>query len=247
MSAKTNFKEFFEWYRNREDLENEERKEDKQLSTVRKAISIFLGDVKPPKVYRRDPLRMVVVKNGIELRIQQLSDGEKCLLAMIGDLARRLAIANPLRENPLEGDGVILIDEIDLHLHPTWQHNIIPQLIKTFPNCQFLISTHSPHVITHVHSDNLFVLQMKNGEITVEQPRESYGKSAEQILRNIMDLPNSRPDCVVKNLDKIYQLIDDKKLDEAKDTIALLQKEIADDTELFRASALIKRKELIGK
>ncbi|MDR1291665.1 MAG: AAA family ATPase [Planctomycetaceae bacterium] len=234
-------------YRNREDLENEERKEDRQLSTVRNAISVFLGDVKPPKIYRRDPLRMVVVKNGIELRIQQRSDGEKCLLVMIGDLARRLAIANPLRENPLEGEGVILIDEIDLHLHPTWQHTIIPQLTKTFPNCQFLISTHSPHVITHVHPNNLFALQMKNNEITFEQPRESYGKNAEQILRDIMKLSNSRPDCVAENLNKIYQLIDDKKLDEAKNAIANLQDEISNDTELFRASALVKRKELIGK
>ncbi|MDR1485714.1 MAG: AAA family ATPase [Planctomycetaceae bacterium] len=245
MAAKINFKEFFEWYRNREDLENEERKEDKQLSTVRKAISIFLDGIKPPKVYRRDPLRMVVEKNGIEFRIQQLSDGEKCLLVMIGDLARRLAIANPLRDNPLEGEGIILIDEIDLHLHPTWQHNIIPRLIKTFPNCQFLISTHSPHVITHIPSDHLFVLQLKNNEVTVEQPRDSYGKNAEQILRNIMELPDSRPDCVAEKLNEIYQLIDDKKLDEAKNVIADIQNEISNDTELFRASAIIKRKELL--
>jgi predicted ATP-binding protein involved in virulence len=245
--AKTNFKEFFEWYRNREDLENEEHKEDKQLSTVRNAISIFLDGMKPPKIYRRGPLRMVVEKNGIEFRIQQLSDGEKCLLVMIGDLARRLAIANPLRDNPLEGEGVILIDEIDLHLHTTWQHNIIPRLIKTFSNCQFLISTHSPHVITHVPSDHLFVLQLKNNEVTVEQPRDSYGKNAEQILRNIMELPDSRPDYVAEKLNEIYRLIDEEKLNEAKNTIAALQNEISNDTELFRASAIIKRKELIGK
>lgn len=57
--------------------------------------------------------------------------------------------ANPQLDNPLEGGGVILIDEIDLHLHPKWQRMIVTKLGDVFPNCQFLLSTHSPHVITH--------------------------------------------------------------------------------------------------
>jgi len=66
---------------------------------------------------------MIIYKNQTSLNINQLSSGEKTLLALVADLARRLAIANPHRENPLIGNGVVLIDEVDLHLHPRWHRN----------------------------------------------------------------------------------------------------------------------------
>lgn len=71
---------------------------------------------------------MTVEKQGQELIIAQLSDGEKCLLAMVGDLARRLAIAKPGLSDSLQGNGVVLIDEIELHLHPQWQRQMVPAL-----------------------------------------------------------------------------------------------------------------------
>ena len=77
---------------------------------------------------KRQPLRMVVKKSGKELRIDSLSDGEKGFIALVGDIARRLAIANPLKPNSLKGEGTVLIDEIDLHLHLSWQRMIIPGL-----------------------------------------------------------------------------------------------------------------------
>lgn len=72
------------------------------------------------------------------------------MLALTGDLVRRLAIANPALSNPLKGAAIVLIDEIDLHLHPQWQRAVIPRLEKTFPHCQFIVSTHSPQVISEV-------------------------------------------------------------------------------------------------
>lgn len=184
LTSGANFRTFFEWFREREDLENEARRDqqsplksaspsqfpDPQLEAVRTALSAFMPDFKNLTV-RRNPLRMEVDKKEGRLTVNQLSDGEKCLMAMIGDLARRMAIANPLRKNPLEGDGVILIDEIDLHLHPQWQRMVIPNLIRVFPNCQFFISTHSPHVMTHVQPENLFLLTMKPEGIEVLRPK----------------------------------------------------------------------------
>ena len=142
------FRVFFEWFRDREDIENERRIEnpkfrDRQLQAVRTAIERFLPGFHGLKV-RRGPLRMVLDKNGVALRVDQLSDGEKCTLAMVGDMARRMAIANPGLDDPLKGRGVVLIDEIDLHLHPGWQRHVVSALEETFPNCQFLVSTHSP-------------------------------------------------------------------------------------------------------
>lgn len=70
-----------------------------------------------------------------------------------GDLARKLAIANPSRENPLEGEGVVLIDEVDLHLHPSWQGRMMP-LFRTFPNIQFIVTTHSPKVLSEIKDEH---------------------------------------------------------------------------------------------
>ena len=62
-------------------------------------------------------------------------------------LARRMALANPGRENPLEGTGVVLIDELELHMHTSWQRKVLGVLKETFPNIQFIITTHSPQIL----------------------------------------------------------------------------------------------------
>jgi predicted ATP-binding protein involved in virulence len=103
--AQTGFDEFFRWFRSLEDLENEERRDlpdyrDHRLEAVRKALPKFMPEFTNLRI-RRSPLRMTVFKQDKELIINQLSDGEKCLLAMVSDLARRLAIANPGLADPL--------------------------------------------------------------------------------------------------------------------------------------------------
>ena len=254
-----NFRTFFEWFREREDFENELRRDqqslfveensqfpDPQLEAVRKAIYQFLPEFKNLTV-RRNPLRMEVEKNGKRLTVNQLSDGEKCLMAMVGDLARKMAIANPVRENPLEGDGVILIDEIDLHLHPKWQRMVIPKLTAIFPNCQFVVSTHSPHVITHVKPECLYLLEQTSSGITAQRPRESYGKNADRILEDLMGLETTRPDEVSSELRSLYEEIDQGELVDARQKIVVLKAEIGEDPELVKAEVLIKRKEIIGK
>ena len=253
LTGGSNFRTFFEWFRECEDLENENRKyldEElcpvPELEAVRRALSQFMPTFKNLTV-RRDPLRMEVEKNGQRLIVNQLSDGEKCLMAMVGDLARRLAIINPLRNNPLEGEGVILIDEIDLHLHPKWQRMIVPKLREVFPCCQFLVSTHSPHVITHVQPECLYLLEQTSTGMTAQRPRESYGKNTDRILEDLMGLETTRPDKVSLELDCLYDEIDQGQLVDARQKIAELKTEIGEDPELVKAEVLIKRKEIIGK
>ncbi len=253
LTGGSNFRTFFEWFREREDLENENRKyleealcRVPELEAVRRALSQFMPSFKNLTV-RRDPLRMEVEKNGQRLIVNQLSDGEKCLMAMVGDLARRLAIINPLRDNPLEGEGIILIDEIDLHLHPKWQRMIVPKLREVFPCCQFLVSTHSPHVITHVQPECIYLLEQTNSGMTVQHPRESYGKNVDRILEDLMELETTRPDKVSSELRCIYEEIDQGQLVDARQKIVNLKAEIGEDPELVKAEVLIKRKELIGK
>ena len=190
---------------------------------------------------------MEVDKDGQTLIVNQLSDGEKCLMAMVGDIARRMALANPLLDNPLHGDGIVLIDEVDLHLHPLWQRMMIPRLLETFPNCQFLISTHSPHVLTHVQPQNIFMLHTEDGKFICEHPQESYGKTSERILEDLMELETTRPDIVKNALKALFVRLQKGDIEQAKNDIKLLQQEIGEDPELVKAQVLIKRKELIGK
>lgn len=259
LTSGANFRTFFEWFRNQEDIENENRRyinslippenfefPDKQLEAVRNALSIFMPNFKNWTVRRR-PLQMEVDKDGQTLIVNQLSDGEKCLMAMVGDIARRMALANPLLDNPLHGDGIVLIDEVDLHLHPLWQRMMIPRLLETFPNCQFLISTHSPHVLTHVQPQNIFMLHTEDGKFICEHPQESYGKTSERILEDLMGLDTTRPDIVKNALKALFVRLQKGDIEQAKNDIKLLQQEIGEDPELVKAQVLIKRKELIGK
>lgn len=131
-SVSSNFRLFFEWFREREDLENQNLRRrgaghDVQLTAVRNAIVRLLPGFEQPRVDRA-PLRFMLSKDGHDVSVDQLSDGEKCLIGLTADLARRFAIANPDAVDPLTGDGVALIDEIDLHLHPAWQRNVLPRL-----------------------------------------------------------------------------------------------------------------------
>ena len=260
LTSGADFQTFFEWFREREDLENENRKyidqankpdgfqfPDPQLEAVRNSLEQFMPEFKNLTVRRETTLRMEVEKNGKILSVNQLSDGEKCLMAMVGDLARRMAIANPVRKNPLDGEGIILIDEIDLHLHPKWQRMIVTKLLDLFPNCQFIVSTHSPHILTHFKSESIYMLQQLDSGIIAEHPSESYGKNVDRVLEDLMGLETTRPDQVNDDLHLLYTEINQGKLSKARKTIKEMRSEIGDDPELVKAEVLIKRKEIIGK
>lgn len=252
---RNDFRLFFEWFREREDYENETLRTsavtgrvknigDKPLSAARNAIQTFTGftDLR----VRRQPLRMEARKGEQYFTIQQLSDGEKCLLALVGDLARRLAIANPGLPEPLTGSGVVLIDEIDLHLHPSWQRLIIPELTKTFPNCQFIISTHSPQILGHVEPENIFLLQQTEEGTIAARPNESFGKNSDRILEDLMGV-SARPEWAEKELESLFAAIEMGQLAKARRMAKKLRDSLKSDPELLKADLLIKRKEVLGK
>jgi predicted ATP-binding protein involved in virulence len=179
---------------------------------------------------------MTVEKNGEELIVSQLSDGEKCLLAMTGDLARRLSIANPSLKNPLEGHGVVLIDEVDLHLHPQLQRTIIQSLERTFPNCQFIITTHSPLVLSYLKKEQVFLLQDFK---LVEKMPHTYGKDIGSILFDVMAVLD-RPDDVKLRLSQCNRLIAEEKYDDANREIAKLEDLLGpNDPDILRAKSML--------
>jgi predicted ATP-binding protein involved in virulence len=184
-----NFRDFMARYRSATVLESEELRDnpnylgDRAVSAISRALTTFLGDFDNLRV-EEEPLRLLVNKRGVPLDLSQLSDGERSFLALICDLGRRLALANPLLANPLDGSGIVLIDELELHLHPTWQREVSEKLRKIFPNIQFIATTHSPFVIQ----------SLRPGELINLDPAEfgEYAdKSIEDIAENVMgvDLP----------------------------------------------------------
>lgn len=262
------FRRFFEWFRDREDIENElisdqyeqlfieitEKKlqpnweeikqtasitKDRQLNAVRNAVKLFMPEFDNLRVERKPRLRMVVNKNEQKLDVGQLSQGEKCLMSLIGDIARRLAMMNPALENPLEGEGIVLIDEIDMHLHPTWQRFVIGNLHKTFPNCQFILTTHSPIVVSEI--PNLLVYALDDGEIT--KLNSLYGMDVNDVLLSEMHTAIRNVE-VQNDFDVVFNSLQSGDLYNAKLRCTELQQKIAvDNLELNKMQLLIKRLE----
>jgi type I restriction enzyme M protein len=247
------FQDFLDWFRAEEDVENEVRlrvdpsQRNSRLEVVRRAVQSFLGAL---GAGRFSELRMerfgedrpapkgagkhgalIVEKDGVPLRIEQLSEGEKNTILLVSDLARRLSEANPGREDPLTGAGVVLIDEIDAHLHPGWQRGFLPALEATFPGCQFIVSTHSPQVLSRVEGSHVFIFrEFKRLEITPY----TYGRDSSSILSELMAVAD-RPDDITAQIHRVAALLDDESFDEARKALAALGERLGDnDVEVIR-------------
>lgn len=213
IDAGINLRSFFEWFREREDIEREEREErksfeyeDPQLRVVRRAISEVMNGYGDLHTRRKAPAGFELRKNGLTFRVEELSDGEKCYLTLVGDIARRLAICNQTLRNPLDGEGIVLIDELELHLHPSWQSEAVDKLRKVFPNCQFFITTHSPHVVQNLHldaEDSLTVLS--NG--MVYNVGSKYGQPVDEVLSEVFGLESLRPKPVAEASARVWKLL----------------------------------------
>ena len=269
LSQGVDFRRFFEWYREREDSENEsgvsdevlqnirsllgkdedtwERltalkasTRDRQLNAVRTAIYKFMPEFSNLRVKRKPRLHMSIDKSGKTYDAAQLSQGEKSLMALIGDIARRLAVMNPNLENPLKGEGIVLIDEVDMHLHPKWQRTLIKQLSETFPACQFVLTTHSPLVI----SDSKDVLTYLIKDDGLKQLPPLYGEDANTVLLDIMDT-DIRNEAVNIKLNDLLDAIYDSNIELAKQLLEELEEDLPESNlELSKARLMLRKQEL---
>lgn len=153
----------------------------------------------------------------VKIPINQLSDGYKGTLSLIADIAYRMAVLNPwLLERVLtETDGIVLIDEVDLHLHPAWQQRIIDDLTNIFPKVQFIVTTHAPAVINSVQSENLIIL--KDSQI-LKLDNQVYGKDVKSVLNEIMGV-SERPPVVATLFKTFYSQLSEKEFDLAEKTL----------------------------
>ncbi|WP_318442573.1 AAA family ATPase [Photobacterium leiognathi] len=173
-----------------------------------------------------DQIRVLLDKDGVTIDAYQLSQGEKAVFSLLTGIAYQLLILNPQKgEKALNGKGVVIIDEIDLHLHPKWQQEIVLKLTKAFKNIQFILTTHSPQVLTTIDSHCIKKIKNTNGIIKINEPEFSLGSESKMVLEEIFNV-SSRPENIetVKELNELQKLISEDKwdTDRAKELIEKL-------------------------
>ncbi|MFD2717017.1 AAA family ATPase, partial [Tistrella mobilis] len=126
-----------------------------------------------------------------ELPLSMLSDGVRTMLALVADVARRCASLNPQLSDraAIETPGILIVDEVDMHLHPRWQQQVLGLLQAAFPALQIIVSTHSPHVLSTVDKSSIRVLHINNGDGVTETPQiQTRGVESAGVLATVMDV-----------------------------------------------------------
>lgn len=179
-----------------------------------------------------------VTKETEDLTVSQLSSGERTLIALVADLTRRLCLANPNSENPLDGNGIVLIDEIDVHLHPKWQRKVVAKLREIFPNVQFVVTTHSPLVLSYAPDTENKVYKLENNGV---RELTSYkGMRLLELFNNFYDTP-ARPQDIQEEIDELLDMIDQEDVDGAKEKLKKLETFLSkDDPAIIEAETSLK-------
>ena len=229
--------EFANWMRVQRELSSERPVANRLLAAFDKAVARFLPDYRNLRTVVDDGKNSLLVDRGsTPLPVRHLSDGERGVLAIVLDLTRRLAQANPKMQDPAaEAEAVVLIDEIELHLHPGWQRRVVGNLTETFPKCQFIATTHSPQIIGEVEHDRIHI--MADGE--VYSPTHSFGVDSSRVLEEIMDADPRAP-VVEELLTKIYQKINKLRFNNARELLVKLVDQLGEnDPEVTRIATLL--------
>lgn len=228
MAAESNEKLMLNWFQIQtlKSLQEQQRtgKVEKSLllKTVENAICKCFERISGSKnasiIFDLDTHRLVLNFESADGSLQkfamdEMSDGYKNTLSMIGDIAYRMAVLNPMLGDKVleETSGVIVIDEIDLHLHPQWQQTIISDLNTIFPKIQFIVSSHAPAVINSVAKEQIRILD--NGEIYMPAA-QTYGRDANSILREVMKI-SERPMDIKQRMNLFYSYMDENNYQEA--------------------------------
>ena len=226
--------EFADWMRVQQTLQSDRAK--RALVAFEEAVSRFLPGYAHLRIDGDDRRRLLIDRGRSTLSVRQMSDGERGILALVLDLTRRLVQANPEMRDPImEAEAVVLIDEIDLHLHPKWQRQIVHKLVATFPRCQFIATTHSPQVVGEVESDRIQI--MTDGE--VYSPTHSFGVDSSRVLEEVMDAP-PRTREVGELLTKVSREIGKRRYDNARGLLVKLADRLGEnDPEVTRIGTLL--------
>lgn len=197
-----------------------------QMAIVTDAISAVVPSISKIWVETASGTDVIKVTNDHQdVSVDQISDGQRVFLGLVADLARRMVMLNPLLANPLAGRGIVLVDELELHLHPKWQQDVVANLRAVFPNVQFIITTHSPIVLSTAEKRCIRVFNEdgENAQTFLELPPiQTRGSENAEILEQVMKVFSLPP-----NVEESHWL-DDFEL-----SIFGADKELSDDARLI--------------
>jgi predicted ATP-binding protein involved in virulence len=253
LDAGESYQSMCQWFYLRENQELRERLRDggdrdfeyPDLKAARQALVRTLENVK--RVFFDDnPPSLKVEFNdecGVKklMALEQLSDGYRNLMSIVLDFSRRLALAHPNWENPLDGPGILLIDEVELHLHPRWQQTVIPSLRAAFPNTQIIVSTHSPAVLTTVRREHVHLLGTDHKFEQIPTDVGTYGAETSRVLAEVFGT-HARPQNIetVEKLRIYLRMVEQKQ--QGTDDAQRLREEI--ETALGRSDPDLRRADL---
>lgn len=226
----SNNKMLMKWIRYMEKIEWKRKEAVGEYTGVKNALCKFMQEMIEEKVLSfeyDDQSGELIFKTEKEcLPIRALSAGYQSLIWMVLDIAYRMALLNPdLLENISETPGVVLIDELDMHLHPKWQWNIVSALMKTFPNVQFIAATHSPIIIASCKEEHLIKIRVDR-EITYE--KSTYGMDINDTLsicQNSIFMAEDIKDLLMK----FEQYVDEGDLQEAEKYVSEIKKDLGEN------------------
>jgi predicted ATP-binding protein involved in virulence len=188
---------------------------DPELEAIRNLITKFpeFNEIK----FRRNPPPkglFITLDNDDEVRLSDLSSGERAYILLMADIARRLQLTVP--DLPLEDiPGIILIDELELKMHPEWQSRLITDLPIIFSKCQFIVTTHSPMVVSGARANQVRSLKQSPYGRVVQKFTATKGRSSDYLLQAVFG--TSERDLVVQGyFEKFNTALDHDNFDEAE-------------------------------
>lgn len=228
--------EFAAWMRVQEALRSESAAAGRSLAAFEEVVPRFLPGYARLRVAGDRQPRLLIDRSGTTIAARRLSDGERGMLALVLDLTRRLAQGNPEMNDPAaEAEAVVLIDELDLHLHPKWQRQIVHNLTASFPRCQFISTTHSPQVIGEVEHDRIQII----ADSKVYSPTHSFGVDSSRVLEEIMDA-EPRAQEVKALLSQVSREVGRQRYENARRLLTELVDRLGeDDPEVIRIRTLL--------
>ncbi len=249
------FQQWFEQQSIAESLEHSRRKsfdiELPTLKAVRDAVRTMIPGCTDLRLAGNPPRIQATMDRGDgsteDVDFTEMSDGYRTLLAVVADIARRMVQANP--HQGLQSEALVMIDEIDLHLHPKWQQVVLASLLKAFPNAQFLVTTHSPQIIATADPEHLICLVRDGDGLSAVRPDSTYGALPDRILEDVMGLAHARPPEAAEKLGRYLELIalDQGEAAEALGLRAWLNDKFrGQEPELVRADLEIRRRKLMA-
>jgi predicted ATP-binding protein involved in virulence len=189
-----------------------------------------------------------------KLPVSQLSDGVRNMIGLVADIAFRATKLNPHlgTKAALETPGLVMIDEVDMHLHPSWQQTVLASLRTAFPNLQFIVTTHSPQVLSTAKRENIRILGTNaEGQIIASQPLGmTYGQPSGEILHGVMMVNPQPPISETEDLQALTVLIDqgNYKSNNAKQLLQKLTEKLGQEhPQLLRLQRSIARQILLTK